>query len=90
MKIAIFLPGFIKSFNHLRKLEIFLSSMKQYEFYVFGHIFSFVISPKMNKEKINYDEKEAINENNLHMFTKYSFVGNASATPSQMSGYVIS
>ena len=74
MKIAIFLPGFIKSYNHLKKLEIFLSSMEQYEFYVFGHIFSFVINPKINKEKINYDEKELIDENNLHIFTKYSFV----------------
>jgi len=74
MKIAIFLPGFIKSYNDLKKLELFFSSMKQHEFYVFGHIFSFIINPKLNKEKINYDEKESINENNLHMFTKYSFV----------------
>ena len=74
MKIAIFLPGFVKSYKQLEELENLIKNMEQHDIFVFGHIFRFVINPSANKEKINYHEKKFINENNLHMFTKYSFV----------------
>ena len=74
MKIAIFLPGFVKSYKQLEELESLIKSMEQHDIFVFGHIFQFVVKPNENKEKINYHEKELIDENKLHMFTKYSFV----------------
>lgn len=74
MIICILIPGFIKSYDHLRHLQNIIRQINAEKIYVFGYIFNYMIKPNVNKEKINYNNKNYIDRNKLTIFTSYHFV----------------
>lgn len=75
MNICILIPGFIKSYEHLEFLQNLFKSINADKIYVFGHIFSYIISPNINKNKIIYDNiNNNIDTNKLTIFNSFSYV----------------
>lgn len=75
MNICILIPGFIKSYEHLEFLQNLFKSINADKIYVFGHIFSYIISPNINKNKIIYDNiNNNIDTNKLAIFNSFSYV----------------
>lgn len=77
MNICIIIPGFIKEYQFLKAYERLFQNIHADKIYVFGHIFSYTISPKTRKEKTQYDNNN--NNNNidtskLSIFDSFSFV----------------
>ena len=78
LTVCILIPGFIKSYKHLSYLKKLFKSINADKIYVFGHIFNYIIPPKVNKEKIVYDNNinNKIDSRKLTIFNSFSYVSN--------------
>lgn len=78
MIVCILIPGFIKSYDHIKYLQKLIQQIDAEKIYVFGHIFNYIIEPNINKEKIIYNSKKKkyIDINKLAIFTSFQFVSN--------------
>ena len=75
-RVAILLSGFIKSYAHLENIKTFFSNTPDYEFYLFGYVFDYIIPPSINKEKIVYSKQVPLNKNIEAMFSAINYVDN--------------
>lgn len=79
INVCILIPGFIKNYHFLDEIKRKLNKLSGINFYIFGHIFSYMICPSMNKEKITYSQNnsEILNVDKISsFFTKFSFIDN--------------
>jgi hypothetical protein len=73
MKVAVLIPGFIKSYNHIDNIIKLLKNNDGINFYVFGHCFDYMIKP--NKNKIKSERK--LNMNKItKLYTNIEFANN--------------
>ena len=75
-RVAVLLPGFIKSYKHLEILKSLFSNTIDYEFYLFGYVFDYIIPPHVNKEKIVYSKQIPLNKAIESMFSSIKYVDN--------------
>jgi hypothetical protein len=75
-RVAVLLSGFIKSYEHLGNLKLFFSNTTEYEFYLFGYVFDYIIPPHINKEKIVYSSQVHLNKQIETLFSSVKYVDN--------------
>lgn len=75
MNICLLMSGIIKNYDDLDFIKKICNSNINYKFFIFGHCFSFLGSPNIHKEEIDYNHNIMINKDRIKKyFTKISFV----------------
>jgi hypothetical protein len=79
INVCLLIPGFIKSYKFLDEIKRKLNNLDGINFYIFGYIFSYMIEPSINKDKISYNQdtyKDLNIDKVNNFFTKFSFIDN--------------
>ena len=88
MRVAVLVPGFIKSYAHLEQVFSLFQNNDLFEFYFFGCVFDYIIPPNINKEKIDYIPTVPVNKDLLATkFTRIQYVDNSTYKPYDADGY---
>lgn len=88
MRVAVLLPGFIKSYAHLEQVFSIFQNNDPFEFYFFGCVFDYIIPLNMHKHKITYVAENFVDKEFLATkFTNIQYVDNSTYKAYDADGY---
>jgi hypothetical protein len=88
MNVAILIPGFIKSYNHIDSIIELLKFSEGITFYVFGFCFDYMIKPHISKDKLKYQPRVGLDIEKINrLYTRIKFVNNNKYKPIDKQGF---
>jgi len=77
MNICLLMSGIIKNYDYIKNIIKLFDDKPDYNLFVFGHTFSFLGNPNLNKENIDYKSSVLINKKLLkNYYTEIKFIKN--------------